>query len=681
MTRPTSRGSAILYLLASAKLLLDGLAKIQQLMFECKEGRLCHGISALVSLPALSIYVRQDGGGPLQLNHPGPYSPTFPRGPTLRFRFVRISLLLLFILSFSPRSLLSVRTSPKKNILILTDVGLSPSMTAVMTQQIVAGVQETPTRHMEYYSESLDLASFPKGPSREETRAWIEKKYGSYKLDVIVAVGPDAIDFLSKYSTTLFPDVPVVISGASADQLSDPSLDSRFTGTWLKLEPKETIAAALRLFPDTRHVYVVAGSSSYDQVAVSLTKTALGSFNTKAEILYLTGMEMGALVERLQDLPDHSIILYLSFFQDSTGNKFLNVTKALPVITAASNGPDFGMSETYIGHGIVGGYVMPFETQGKISAQIVSDLLDGKSAREISIGTIPAVCMFDWRQLQTWHIPESRLPAGSVILFREPSLWQRAKWTSATVLAIILGLTALAIYLQYSRKQLRLATDRQMELSGRLINAEEDERRRMASELHDDFSQRVAILSLGLENAQEATPASFSDLRKQLRHLVSSTTQLGDDLHALSHRLHSSTIESLGLVTAVSALCTEFTATRGIRVGFSSEGVDRSVHPDAGLCIFRIVQESLSNLKKYSGAEKADVELRTSGDRLKIIVRDNGRGFDLSNLRHIEGIGVRSMEERARHLGGKFEIHSEPGKGTTVEAWVPFNPAARSAAS
>jgi signal transduction histidine kinase len=617
----------------------------------------------------------------LQANHPGPHSPTFPRGPTLRSRLVRISVLLLIILLFSPRSLLSVRTSLKKNILILTDVGLSPSMTAAITQQIVSGVQETPTRHMEYYLESLDLSSFPHGPSREETRAWIDKKYGSYKLDVVVAVGPDAIGFLSKYSTYLFPGVPVVISGASADQLSDPRLDSRFTGTWVDLEPRKTIEVALRLFPDTRHVYVVAGSSSPDQVAISLTKTALASFDSKAEILYLTGMEMGALLERLQGLPDHSIVLYLSFFQDSTGNKFLNVAKALPVIAAASNGPDFGMSDTYVGHGIIGGYVMPFETQGKITAEIVSNLLDGKSAREIPIETIPAVYMFDWRELQAWHIPEGRLPAGSVIMFRESSLWQRAKWTSATVLAIILGLTALAIYLQYSRKQLRLATDRQMELSGRLINAEEDERRRMAAELHDDFSQRVAILSLGLENVQEATPASFADLRKQLRHLINSTTQLGDDLHSLSHRLHSSTIESLGLVAAVSALCEEFTVTRGIRVGFTSEGFDRSVHPDAALCIFRIVQESLHNLKKYSGAEKADVELQTSGDRLKVIVRDNGRGFDMSNPLHTEGIGIRSMEERARHLGGKFEIHSEPGKGTTVEAWVPFNPAARSAAS
>jgi signal transduction histidine kinase len=587
----------------------------------------------------------------------------------------------LLILPFSEPSSLSAQTPLKKNVLILTEVGLSHSMTAGMTQQIVSGVQETRDRHVEFYSESLDLSSFASRPSIEEARAWIDKKYGSQKLDVVVAVGPGAIDFLSKNTQSLFLDVPIVISGSSADQLRDPRLDSRFTGTWVKFEPRKTLQAALRLFPDTRHVYVVAGSSNFDQVATSLTKSELRAFDTKAEILYLTGMEMAGLLERLHNLPNNSIVLYLSFFQDSAGNKFLNATKALPAVTAASNAPDFGMSDTYIGQGIVGGYVMPFERQGKITAQIVSDLLDGKTVREIPIGTIPAVYMFDWHQLQTWHIPESSLPSGSAILFREPSLWARTKWTWVTVLGIILGLSVLAVILQYSRKQLKLAKERQMQLSSRLINAEEDERRRVASELHDDFSQRVAILALGLENAEETMPASFEELHKQLRELANSTTQLGDDLHALSHRLYSSTIESLGLVPAVGALCKEFTVQQGIKVYFTADEVPRSVHPDAALCIFRIVQESLRNLKKYSGAEMADVELQVAGDRLEISVHDNGRGFDLSNLRRSEGIGIRSMDGRARMLGGKFAIHSEPGKGTTVEACVPSHPAVRNAAS
>ena len=339
------------------------------------------------------------------------------------------------------------------------------------------------------------------------------------------------------------------------------------------------------------------------------------------------------------------------------------------------------MSDTYIGHGIVGGYVLPFEKQGKITAQIVSELLNGKQAQEIPIQTIPGVYMFDWRELQTWHIPESKLPSGSVIMFHEPSLWERTWRIWAAVFLVVLGLSALAVYLQFGRKQLKVATDRQMQLSSMLINAEEQERSRVASELHDDFSQRVAILALGLENAEEATPAGFGDVHKRLRELIDSTIQLGEDLHSLSHRLHSSTIESLGLVPAVTSLCEEFTTRQGIRVDFTSDDIPRLVDRDAALCVFRIVQEALRNVRKYSGAKEAEVDLQMSGDRLEVRVRDQGGGFDLATLRENAGLGIRSMEERARLLGGRFEIHSESGKGTRVTASVPVKPAARKASA
>jgi signal transduction histidine kinase/ABC-type uncharacterized transport system substrate-binding protein len=576
--------------------------------------------------------------------------------------------LLLTLVSLVWSDRISAQAPLKRDVLILSDVGMSHSLTAEITQQIVAGVRETPERHIEFYSESLDLASFPGMPSPEDAQDWLAKKYGDHKLDVVVAVGPGAIEFLANDAQTLFRDVPIVICGSSSDQASNPKLDVRFTGTWVKLEPQKTLELALHLFPDTRHVFVVGGSSDFDKVVMSLTKKSLSSVKTKSEIVYLTDIEINKLLEQLRNLPDNSIELYTSFFRDSAGNKFLNSTKALPMVAAASNGPDFGMSDTYIGHGIVGGYVLTFGKQAKIAAQIVAELLDGKKAQELPVATLPSEYLFDWRELQHWHIPEASLPFESVIMFREASLWERTKWIWITSLLIIAVLSSITIYLQRSRKQLTLAKEKQMKLSGLLINAEEKERSRVASELHDDFSQRLAILALGLENVQEATPASFSDVHKQLHELSKSTSELGSDLHTLSHRLHSSTLESLGLVPAVDSLCREFTCKQGIRAHFSSDEIPRSINPDVALCIFRIVQEALRNLKKYSGAAEAEVVLRMTGDRLEINVRDEGRGFSLSDLGRNGGLGIRSMEQRARLLGGKFEIHSELGKGTTLEA-------------
>ncbi len=566
------------------------------------------------------------------------------------------------------------QTPTKKNVLILNEVGPSHPLTKLMAQELFAGVRDTPDRHVEFYSETFDMLSYPNSLSPSDLRESLVTQYRNQKFDVVVAVGTDSIEFLKEYGQSVFLDVPIVICGSSADQADNPKLDSRFTGTWQQREPRKTLEVALRLVPDTRHVFVVRGTSANDRTLMSITKDALSSFAANVEITYLTDMSMGGLLEKLHDLPERSAVLYVSFFQDADGYKFVNATKALPMVAAAANAPTFGMSDTYLGNGIVGGDLMSFQEQGKATARIVSELLDGKKAENIPIRTLPSLYMFDWNELRRWQIPESRLPPGSIVLFRGTPLWERTKWTWASVITIILGLSALATYLLHSRKQLQLVRDREMKLSGMLINAEEHERSRIASELHDDFSQRVAIISLGLENAEEATPASLPDLHEQLRELIKSTSELGVDLHTLSHRLHSSTIESLGLAPAVAALCKEFSSQQHLQVEFTSDEIPRTVHPDVALCIFRIVQECLRNLKKHSGAQQAVVSLLVNAGKLNVSVFDKGCGFDTRELSHKEGLGVRSMEERVRLLGGEFVIQSAPGEGTTVNAWVPVAP-------
>ncbi len=578
--------------------------------------------------------------------------------------------LLAFVLLGGFRA--SAQASPKKDILILNEVGLSHSLTDVMNREIVGGVESAKGPAVEFYSENLDLISLPGEPSLPDTRDWLTKKYGGTELEVVVAIGPDTIKFLDDYVDKIFPGVPIVICGGSADQAGNPNLGSRFTGTWQKREPGKTLEAALRLFPKTRRVFVVGGNSVYDHVVMTATKAFFSSVQGGAEITFLEDMEMAALLAQLKKLPENSIVFYTSFFQDSTGNRFLNATEALPMVAAAANAPVFGMSDTYLGHGIVGGDLMDFQAQGKATARIVSKLLDGEKAENIPIETLPSTFMFDGNELQRWHIPESRLPAGSVIMFRKPAAWEMAKRFWVLILVFILGFSVFLAYLHNNHTRLTLAKEKEKHLSSKLMHAEEQERRRIASELHDDFSQRLAVLSLGLENVEEATPASFTDVHKRLHDLVKSTSELSSDLHTLSHRLHSSTLESLGLVPAVAALCKEFTATQAIRVDFTSTEVPRSIDADTALCVFRIVQEALRNLKKHSGAGEAKVYLRMTGNRLEVTVRDEGLGFDLKGLRTNEGLGIRSMEERVRSLGGKFEVRSELGKGTTLKARLPL---------
>ena len=268
------------------------------------------------------------------------------------------------------------------------------------------------------------------------------------------------------------------------------------------------------------------------------------------------------------------------------------------------------MDDVDLGRGTVGGYLISWEADGRAAATIAAKVLNGAKPQNIPIVRNNNVYMFDWRAMRRWGLKEEDLPPGSTILFRELSAWERTKWYWIGALFIILSLSALAIYLQFGRKQLRIARDAQMQLSGLLINAQEKERSRLAAELHDDFSQRLALLALGLENAEEALPDSPRSAKQQLHELLNSASEIGADIHTVSHRLHSATLENLGLVPGIGALCKEFNDRYGIEIDFSSEDIPKGVRSDVALCLFRIVQEALQNLKKHSGVVKAEVRLR-----------------------------------------------------------------------
>jgi signal transduction histidine kinase len=239
-------------------------------------------------------------------------------------------------------------------------------------------------------------------------------------------------------------------------------------------------------------------------------------------------------------------------------------------------------------------------------------------------------------------------------------------------LVVLVTLSVLTIYLLFERKQLKQARREQTRLSGRLISAQEEERSRLASELHDDFSQRMAVLSLGLETAADMIPGSPEQANRQLHELMNSAGEIGADLHTLSHRLHSSTLERLGLASGVSAFCKEFTAQQGTQIACSYDDVPRAVSPDVALCLFRIVQEGLRNVKKHSEATHAQVRLKKLDGGLHLSISDNGKGFDPNGASEGQGLGLWSMKERVRLVEGRFEIHSGVHNGTRIEVWAPL---------
>ena len=210
------------------------------------------------------------------------------------------------------------------------------------------------------------------------------------------------------------------------------------------------------------------------------------------------------------------------------------------------------------------------------------------------------------------------------------------------------------------------------DLGSRLIAAQEKERSRVARELHDDLNQRMALLSIELEQlgAEAKNPRAQ---RRLIHKLQSSVEEIAADIHRLSYRLHPSKLDHLGLVPAVESLCKELSNDK-LTVVFRHTGFPAHLSQDVTLCLFRIAQEALRNTVKYSDAESARVTLEKLAHEIRLTISDDGCGFDTESNAMRHGLGFTSMRERLRLLDGRIEIKSQPMQGTTIEVSVPLTP-------
>ena len=217
---------------------------------------------------------------------------------------------------------------------------------------------------------------------------------------------------------------------------------------------------------------------------------------------------------------------------------------------------------------------------------------------------------------------------------------------------------------------------KQMEetLSGmtrKLVEAQEQERARIARELHDDVSQRLAMFAIEVEEVQER-PEMPGELREWARELSKRVKEICTDIQVLSHELHSPKLDYLGIVGGMKSWCREFGERRGMEIEFKCPGLRNSASPEISLCLFRVLQEALHNAAKHSGVKRIGVQLEENSREIHLIVSDLGKGFDLIAAMQDQGLGITSMRERVRLVGGTIAIDSKPMAGTTIHVRVPL---------
>ena len=225
----------------------------------------------------------------------------------------------------------------------------------------------------------------------------------------------------------------------------------------------------------------------------------------------------------------------------------------------------------------------------------------------------------------------------------------------------------------------KLAEEALSRVSQRLIEAQEQERSRLARELHDDIKQRLAFLAFTLEALKQGLPAA--ELKQQIGNACKQVVDLGSDIQALSYRLHSPRLELLGLVKAATDFCAELTEQQRVNIDFHADNIPQRLSQEVSLCLFRVLQEALQNAIEHSGVRCFGVLLCGQENEVELTVRDEGSGFELEKAIHRPGLGLTSMRERLRLVGGQLSIDSKPQHGTTIRARVPLSPSAKSIGS
>jgi PAS domain S-box-containing protein len=225
----------------------------------------------------------------------------------------------------------------------------------------------------------------------------------------------------------------------------------------------------------------------------------------------------------------------------------------------------------------------------------------------------------------------------------------------------------------------KLAEEALSTVSQKLIEAQEQERSRLARELHDDINQHMALLAVNLGALKENLSASAAELAERISEANKQVEDIGKDIQAVSHRLHSPKLEYLGLAAAAASFCREFSDLQKVEVDFHSENFPKELPQETSLCLFRVLQEALQNATKHSGSRQFQVRLKGEANEIELTVHDSGIGFEPAEAIKGRGLGLTSMRERLKLVDGQLSIDSKPQRGTTIQARVPLNAGMKSA--
>jgi signal transduction histidine kinase/CheY-like chemotaxis protein len=581
-----------------------------------------------------------------------------------------------------------------------------------------ATLQSSASGAIEVYSEYLESNRFPGESQSLLLRDYLRRKYAGRTIDVLVATAPVPLDFLFKHRDVLFPDSPIVFAGIKRPTPMQIASGSGATGILNLRSHRRTLDLALKLHPGTEQVFVISGTIGRDKEFETVAREELQGYESKVPITYLTDLPLGELLVQVKSLPERSIILYFWQQLQTQQNTVIESPEILSSIAHAARVPIYGLSASNIGRGVVGGYVSVLETTAAKLGELTRRIINGARAVDIPIERAPEIPTFDWRQLQRWGISEDRLPPGSVVRFRELTMWQQYK--SRIVAAIVLfGLQALLIGAllverhrarrtrgeleQYKGKLQNLVQERTAELviaRDQALAANRSKSMFLAKMSHELRTPLNAIL--GFSGIVRADPSLSEQHRKDLGIVGSSGEHL---LGLIDEVLDMAKIETGGSTVVESAsidlhkLVNE--SVNMLREGAEAKNLEllldissrapQFVRSDPGK-LRQVLTNLVGNALKYTdeGSVVVRVDARSRDNSPDVVlifdVEDTGIGiseedqaliFDpfvqagSARTRKGTGLGLSICRHFVQLLGGTIHVESTLGRGSRFHFELP----------
>ena len=589
---------------------------------------------------------------------------------------MRILLLLAALLSTPPQPATPTQVPAESNrqqqVLVIYSTRRDAQIAVIGERELPQALDGGLGGRLDYYSEYIDPARFEEAGYQAALGEFLRLKYAGHRFDIVIAIGNDATRFVDRQRDTFAGEPPVVYF---ADTSGVPR-PANATGVIAALDLASTVRFAQALDPELRHVYVITGADKNDGMFERAAREQLHAFEPALEVVSYGGLPTAELETRLRALPPHSAAYYIVVDRDGTGQYF-HPLAYLERVVAAANAPTYSWVDSAMGRGIVGGSLKSQTAQMDAVAELALRVLRGEAAGTIAPVTRSLnVLQADWRSLRRWGFPESRLPAGTALLFRNPSPWERYRPYFLALFVVLAAQTALigGLLVQRNRRrraesrvlqreaQLRASYVRIRDLGARLLHEQDRERAHIARELHDDVSQQLALIEMDVK--------LLGDDEGPSAELLSRVQTLARSIRDLSHRLHPAKLRLIGIVAALKGLQSEMSQS-GVEILFTAKDVPPSLPADVTVCLFRVAQEALQNAVKYSHGRRVVLNLAGAGDLLVLTVVDDGVGFNVDET-YKTGLGLLSMTERVEAIGGTIHVRSGPGAGTRVEASVPI---------